>query len=373
MMGMKIAHFLYDDIENPWLGGGGAFRLLELYSRFPKEAKIIVYTGMFPHANRTRIRGGIKFVRLGSGLSYLISRISFIFCSIILSFFIDCDILIEDFSPYSPLFFPIIRRNLSIIIFQNIFGNHFLRTKGLLGIIPWCIEKLYIRVTPVMMTSSLKLAKIIKREKKPNQFVFPVPCGVDTNCFKTLPEEKNYILFLGRLDMYQKGIDVLLRSYSQIKDEIKGIDLIIAGTGKDFKKVRNLITSLGLDNRVRLVGRVEGKEKYELLSQCLFLCMPSRFESWGIVAAEAMACGKPVIATNIEGLDEVVDEKTAIIIPPDDPEALANAMLRLARDKKLRRELGRRAREKAREFDWDKRAQATWEFYKKFMEAAKRR
>ena len=364
---MKIAHFIYDDIDNPWLGGGGSSRLLEIYYRFPKNVEITVYTAAFPNSKREVIRKNIKFKRLGLDLSYFISRLSYSLCALFQTFSIDTDILIEDFSPYSPFLLPLIKKKNSIVVFQNIFGRHFFNARGLLGIFPWIFEKIYIKSSKSIMTSSYKLERLIRQSKKSVYNICPVPCGVDENCFRTIPNEGNYILYFGRLDIYQKGIDVLIMAYNLITEKLGDRKLIIAGAGKDEPKVKKLIADFGLEERVEIIGRVVGEKKYELLSNCLFLCMPSRFESWGIVAAEGMACGKPVIATKIEGLDEVVDEKTAILVPPEDPKALAQAMIRLARDRPLRQRLGRAARRKARGFDWQKRSDATLKFYKEHL------
>jgi len=368
MENMKIAHFLYDDIDNPWLGGGGSSRLLDLYYRFPESVKITVFTASFPNAKKTIRRRNVKFIRLGLNYNYLISRLTYMISAFFRIFLIDADISIEDFSPYSPFFLPLVKKNHSIVIFQNIFGSHFFKIRGLLGIFPWLFEKIYIKFSKTIMTSSFKLARIIKQNKKLPYSICPVPCGVDENCFRTTPQENNYILFLGRLDIYQKGIDTLLNAYNLAKEEIEDIRLVIAGGGKDEKKVRQLIDKLNLKDQVEMLGRVEGERKYELLSNCFFLCMPSRFESWGIVAAEGMACAKPVIATRIEGLDEVIDVETGVLIPPDDPHALARAMMNLAKDKELRNRLGKKAREKAREYDWQKRADATLQFYQQHLQ-----
>jgi len=94
------------------------------------------------------------------------------------------------------------------------------------------------------------------------------------------------------------------------------------------------------------------------MGACLFAVQPSRYEGWGITALEIGASGKAVIASRIPGLiDAVRDEETGILVPPEDVDALARAIHRLAKDPERRRTLGKAAREYARNFTWDRVAQ----------------
>ena len=112
----------------------------------------------------------------------------------------------------------------------------------------------------------------------------------------------------------------------------------------------------GLQSQVILHGdgAVSEAEKGELLRRCLFLCMPSRYEGWGIVAVEAAAAGKAVLGTRIPGLADAVQEgQTGLLVPSADEAGLAAGMRQLLTQPDLRRRLGSAGRVWAKRFDWD--------------------
>ena len=125
-----------------------------------------------------------------------------------------------------------------------------------------------------------------------------------------------------------------------------------------------MIEELRLKKQVEFVGIVSGKGKADILSHCLFVCMPSRYESWPLVAMEAAACQKPVIGSNIPGIKDVVkDGKTGLLVTPDNPEKLSEAMIYLIENETLRQILGKNARQWAKNFTWDKLAILQEKFY----------
>jgi phosphatidylinositol alpha-mannosyltransferase len=96
-------------------------------------------------------------------------------------------------------------------------------------------------------------------------------------------------------------------------------------------------------------------------------------ESFGIVLLEAMAAGVPVVATDIPGYNEVVEDGVqGFLVPPEDPEALAEALLRLLRDPALRARMSAAGRQRARQYDWDEIARRVVEFYEEVRERVRR-
>ncbi|MCP5102435.1 MAG: glycosyltransferase, partial [bacterium] len=177
---------------------------------------------------------------------------------------------------------------------------------------------------------------------------------------------EDYLLYLGRLDVSHKGIDILLESY---RDADIDIPLVIAGDGIDKKTVAKLIKHYHLEKKTRTVGWVQGKEKYELINNCLAVCIPSRVEGWGIVATEAAAMGKPVIGTRVVGLEEAVtDGKTGVLVPKEDIRAFTRAIKMLVEDKKFRHILGGHAKETARQFTWERIAKKREDFFYRVIE-----
>lgn len=174
---------------------------------------------------------------------------------------------------------------------------------------------------------------------------------------KTAPRAhpKPYILGIGR-HVPQKGFDVLLRAYAQMKAETTADapDLILAGDGIDHEELKDLSAELGLEDSVHFVGRVDRAGAIALFQGCEFFVLPSRHEPMGIVNLEAMAAGRAVVASRVGGVPELVSEgENGLLVPPDDSISLASALRRLVEDKALAKRLGECGAARARDFDWD--------------------
>jgi glycosyltransferase involved in cell wall biosynthesis len=157
----------------------------------------------------------------------------------------------------------------------------------------------------------------------------------------------NYILLYGRM-MAGKGEDVLIKALKILKD--KGIiyRAIICGPSPNKDYPSNLIKFYGLENQVVYVGPRLGKELVELINRSSIIVVPSKYEEmFGQTAIEAMYLGKPVIASKTGGLAEVVNN-VGILVPPNDPYALAEAIHKLMSDKNKIEMLGKKAKEYAR-------------------------
>jgi len=137
----------------------------------------------------------------------------------------------------------------------------------------------------------------------------------------------------------RKGLDVLLCALARAPLRDAPLVLWIAGEGPERGALEGRAAALGVVPRVRFLGRRD--DKADLLAACDLLVLPSRREGLGVAALEAMACGRAVVASRVGGLaDAVVDERTGLLVPPDDPDALAVALARLVRDASLRARLG---------------------------------
>src|SRR5262249_6683038 len=119
------------------------------------------------------------------------------------------------------------------------------------------------------------------------------------------PHRRSYILAFGRL-IYKKGFDLLLTAFAQIAPRYQEVDLILAGEGEERDALRAQAQQSGLEGRVHFFGRATPEEVVRLLNGCLFVAVPSRIEPFGIVALEALAAGKRVLATRVGGLGELL-------------------------------------------------------------------
>ena len=132
---------------------------------------------------------------------------------------------------------------------------------------------------------------------------------------------------------------------------------------------RALATTLGVDSHVQFRGFIEhGKLPDHYANADLFV-LPSKMEAFGLVLAEAMASGLPVVSTRVGGIPEVVEEGvTGLLVPPNDPPALAEAIIDLLDDRDRMRAMGVRGRERVREhFTWDKVAERVVGFYEEIL------
>ena len=160
-------------------------------------------------------------------------------------------------------------------------------------------------------------------------------------------------VFIGRVDA-RKGLDVLLHAWPEVTRRT-GARLRILGA--DPLSVRWLMRRHGvIGEGVDIVGAVTEEERSRELLEASLLVAPSiHGESFGLVLVEAFACATPVVASKIEGYDDVVEEGTGVLVPPGDPAALARAVIRLLEDETRRCALGVRAREVAEaRYAWPK-------------------
>jgi D-inositol-3-phosphate glycosyltransferase len=162
------------------------------------------------------------------------------------------------------------------------------------------------------------------------------------------------ILFVGRFDP-MKGADRLLRAFALVRDRLPcGTRLLLAGGGRESRALRRLATSLGLDDAVDFRGVVSPEEVSLYYSAADVCAVPSVYESFGMAAVEAMACGTPVVAFAVGGLAETVrDGRSGLLVPPGDEHAFADALVR-ALEPHMNASLRRHARGAMRSRSWDR-------------------
>ena len=152
-------------------------------------------------------------------------------------------------------------------------------------------------------------------------------------------EEDSLIGFVGRLDE-QKGLLTLLEAMAILVKQHRNAKLVLAGDGNLRASVQEFLRSRNLDRHAYLAGFRENIP--EFLRGIDFLVMPSNWEGFGYAAVEAMAAGKAVIASNVSSLPEIIEDgRTGILVPPRSPERLADAMVTLVDNRRLRNSMGR--------------------------------
>ncbi|MCE5297077.1 MAG: glycosyltransferase family 4 protein [Euryarchaeota archaeon] len=201
------------------------------------------------------------------------------------------------------------------------------------------------RFGKVVCISEFIRTDLIRRGLDPLKLV-TVPNGVDMPDVRADIEEKDFILFVGRL-VATKGLPYLIRAMARIDSK-----LVICGAGPEERHLRKLASKLGLDRKVEFAGKVSEERKSELLASCKIFVMPSLYESYGIAVAEAMSFGRPIVATSVGGLPEVVKD-AGLISAAKDPSDLACKINDLLLDDGRRAIMGARARTYSLKYDWD--------------------
>ncbi|MFA5308591.1 MAG: glycosyltransferase family 4 protein [Dehalococcoidales bacterium] len=224
-----------------------------------------------------------------------------------------------------------------------------------------------------------KVAKDYVNKYFPSEYTI-IPNGVDTHHFSNgvkpfeqFDGSKTNILFVGRLEK-RKGFDYLLEAYRLVKKEVPDCRIIQVGPGVRLrKKYEKRISQHGITD-VNFTGYATYSDLPRYYKTADIVCFPNTgWESQGIVLLEAMAVGKPIVASNIDGFTAVLsDGVEGITVPPRESEQLAAAILKLIRDKQLREQMGARGKPKAMQYDWTVLAKKVLDYYTMTLDNIKR-
>jgi phosphatidylinositol alpha-mannosyltransferase len=170
-------------------------------------------------------------------------------------------------------------------------------------------------------------------------------------------------------------LDYLLEAYKQVKTEIPNSRLIIVGPGIRLrKKYEKRVMRNGLKDVV-FIGYAAYRDLPRYYKTADIVCCPATgWESFGIVLLEAMAVGKPVVASDIQGYNSVVTHGTeGLLVPPKNTEKLAQALISLMTDESLRQQMGDKGRLKALDYDWENVAQQVLNYYVSVLNGPRRK
>jgi glycosyltransferase involved in cell wall biosynthesis len=199
--------------------------------------------------------------------------------------------------------------------------------------------------------------------------------GVDTELFcpdPDVPRETSEILCVARASDPNKGVRTLVEALALLPEPAR---VTLVDEDHPESPARTRAGELGVNHRLRIVGRVSSEALLGLYRRAALVAVPSRFEGFGLPAAEAMACGTPVVATAAGALPEVVRRGGGgVLVPRDDPQALAKAIAALLEQPAARAELGARGRQGiAQAYSWPSVAAATAAVYAETLAAGRPR
>lgn len=349
---MKIIFSNYDDINNPYYGGGGAIAIHEIAKRLVSiyGHDVTVVTSKY-RGSKDRTIGKVKYIRIGTTIpSPRLAQLIYMVVTPLYVRSLNFDVWIEGFTPpFSTGYLPIFTQK-PVVGLTNFLSSEaksrqyhlpftFIETAGI---------KRYLYFIALSPSLKTKIKKI-----NPRAVVKVIPYGTNIKSVVTInTHPQNYLLYLGRYDVAQKGIDLLLKAFNLSKDNHTN-NLIIAGGGinNEVQHIKDLIAKLGLQKRVILMGKIWGKDKEKLMKNAQFIVIPSRSETLCLVAVEAIVLGTPVVCFAIDGLDWIPGS-VSMKVAPFDLTKLSKAIVKLSTSSAVRNKLARQTKHISSKFKW---------------------
>lgn len=353
---MNLLVVNWQDLRNPH-AGGAEIHLFELFRRLAERGhRVRLVCSGFPGGRAVEMVDGIEVHRSGGRHTFTLTAPGAIRRALAAE---HPDVVIDDVNKL-PLCVPVFTDRPVYAMVPHLFGTTaFQEAPWPMAATVWCVERFipacYRRAWFHAISESTRddlVARGIRRER-----IAVVHPGVDAVHYAPLAggsrQDPPRLVYLGRLKRY-KGIEYLLRAMALALTEVPALTLDVAGTGDDRGRLESLTQSLGIAHAVRFLGFVDEPTKLALLRGAVANVFPSPKEGWGITVMEAAACGTPSIASDAPGLrDSVRDGLTGLLVSHGDPAALADAIIRVARDPALVERLGAAARQHALEHSWD--------------------
>lgn len=249
------------------------------------------------------------------------------------------------------------------------------------------VEREILEKANCVFATSPEEEKTLRSLVSTNGKIAMIPCGTDTSNFRLMSKtdarqqlnlngSAKIVLYVGRFDR-RKGIETLVRAYSKLKEQgIENLKLVIVGGTSpqmvdaiEKARIEKIIDELGLKSEVIFAGRI-GHDVLPLYYTAADVCViPSHYEPFGLVAIEAMACGTPVVASDVGGLRfTIIPEETGLLVPALDIEAFANGIHRILFDQvwaaKMRSQAAANVHQR---FTWESVAIQISELYRRVL------
>jgi len=261
-----------------------------------------------------------------------------------------------------------------IPLLHGIFGKVFLRAKLVLTLhgtdflrlkseklLQWCIR----RWVDTIFFVSNSMLKDLKR-MMPGKHLVYTPNGVDINKFYDRKRvRKKQLVAVGTLK-WQKGYEYLLQSVQGVFSRYPEHKLVIIGDGSLRNQLEELADKLGIANKVELLKKLTNEQVAMVLNESSIFVMSSVSEGFPKALVEAMACGTPVVATDVGSCREIING-VGFIVKPRDPEGFKKALNRLIENEEVRVEFSRRCQEVAKRYDWKNTSKIVESEYRKLI------
>jgi glycosyltransferase involved in cell wall biosynthesis len=358
---MKILVVNWQDMKNP-LAGGAEVHLHEVFERIVRMGHhVTLVCSTFPGALSEETINGIRIIRKGGRFIF---NFRFFFEYLTRFRKEDFDIVVDDMNKI-PFFTPLFVRRPIHGITHHLFGTSiFLETNIVLASYVYLMERWAVALYKKRNIPFIVGSPSTERELREAGFnpanVALVNYGVDHSTHNLEGGVKSttpLIGYFGRLKKY-KSVDHLLHTVPEVVKRVPDLKVVIVGEGDDRPRLEAITKNLGLDKVVEFTGFVSEEKKIDLLQRMWFKVTTSSKEGWGLTVVEANACGTTVLASNVEGLrDAVQDGETGLLYTFGDVADLSHKMIRLLTDHELRNRLNAIAW--ATRFDWERAAEQT--------------
>lgn len=364
----RVLHLAYEDPRRPG-AGGGSLRTYEVNRRIAGEFAVTAVCASYAGAEDWE-EGGVNYTHIGLPVGYMTSLLSY-FAALPLAVRRGTwDLIVEDFgAPFSTIGIPRLTKTPVVGVVQWLFA----REKSEQYHLPFhLVERFGLAQQRTLIAVSDDLSEEL-RTRAPQAKIVTVANGLEDAAFveRTRSNDSSKrILYLGRLDTAQKGLDILLNAFARTARDMPH-DLFLGGEGPNEAELRDMASRLGIADRVHFTGVIPRSSRFDWLAEGDLLAMPSRYETFGMVAAESLAVGTPVVAFDIPCLRNLVTDKVGRRVAPFDVEEYARTMLELANNDMLRVELSANAPETVRGLRWDAVAERQAAVYRQLISSVR--
>ena len=345
---MKILWLNWRDIKNPEAGGAEIYTHEIAKRLVEKGHSITLFTSEFKGCKKEEEIDGVKIIR--SGGKYTVYKRAKNFCKRNSKKY---DIIIDEINT-RPFLTPkfVDKRKIIALIHQLAKEFWFYETPFPISIIGYYfLEKRWLR--RYVDVPTITVSDSTKKDLEDLGFkrIFIVHNGLNVKPLNEVPEknEKPTIIFVGRMKKAKKPQDVV-EAFKIAKKEVRDAELYMVGDGYMRRKLEKKCDA-------KFFGYVDAKTKNELVKKAWVIAVPGVREGWGQVVTDANALGTPAIGYDIPGLRDSIKHGYNGLLVENNPKALAEAIVRILTDDKLREELSRNAIEWAKRFSWDKSAE----------------
>jgi glycosyltransferase involved in cell wall biosynthesis len=222
-------------------------------------------------------------------------------------------------------------------------------------VLKWLAKKVGTTFNGDVVTTVSRFTYEKLRKELPNKKIIITGNGVDVDVFKPIRIKREaYSIFSWGLFYKRKNFSDLILAFKKIKKELPKATLRIAGDGPERNELIRLVTELKLHNEVKFLGKIKNEKLVKEINKADVVATTSLLEGFSLTSLEAMACGKPVVAYNIGGLNEIVlNGKNGILVSSQDVTSFSNAIIKLVRNRELLQKLGEQAFYFSHRYSWD--------------------